>query len=292
MTRKGIILAGGSGTRLYPITKVVSKQLMPVYDKPMIYYALSTLMLSDIRDVLVISTPNDINRFEELLGDGSKFGINIQYEIQKEPNGLPESFLIGKDFINNNLCTLILGDNICYGNALSSILLSASCKKNGASIFAYHVNDPSRYGVVEFSENKRIKTIEEKPKNPKSNFAITGLYYFDDNVHEIAQQIKPSERGELEIIDVIKAYHHVKTLDVEILPRGYTWLDTGTHASLLEASRFVSTIQNRQGLMVGCPEEIAYRKNWINADELLKIAQNYSNNRYGKYLNDLISIIE
>lgn len=290
MTRKGIILAGGSGTRLYPITKVVSKQLMPVYDKPMIYYPLSTLMLSDIRDVLVISTPNDTNRFEELLGDGSRFGISIQYEIQKEPNGLAESFLIGKDFIKDNLSTLILGDNIFYGNALSSILLSASSKKNGASIFAYHVNDPSRYGVVEFSEKKRIKTIEEKPINPKSNFAITGLYYFDDNVHEIAQQIRPSERGELEIIDVIKAYHHEKILDVEILPRGYTWLDTGTHASLLEASRFVSTIQNRQGLMVGCPEEIAYRKNWINADELLKISQNYSNNKYGKYLNDLISI--
>ncbi len=287
--RKGIILAGGSGTRLYPITRSVSKQLLPVYDKPMIYYPLSTLMLAGIRDILIISTPEDTPRFADMLGDGSKWGINLQYAVQPSPDGLAQAFIIGRDFIGNDPSTLILGDNIFHGHDLVQQLGRAATQKEGATVFAYHVHDPERYGVVEFDENFRALSLEEKPLNPRSNYAVTGLYFYDNQVCDIAADIKPSPRGELEITDVNKRYLELAQLDVEIMGRGYAWLDTGTHDSLLEAASFIATLQRRQGLMVACPEEIAYRSKWIDADRVAELARPLSKNGYGKYLQQIIS---
>jgi glucose-1-phosphate thymidylyltransferase len=286
--RKGIILAGGSGTRLYPATQAVSKQLMPVYDKPMVYYPLSTLMLSGIRDVLLISTPSDASRFTELLGDGSQWGMNIRYAVQPAPDGLAQAFLIGRDFIDNDPCALVLGDNIFYGHELPSHLKRANASVDGATVFAYHVHDPERYGVVEFDGGRRVVSIEEKPKAPKSNYALTGLYFYDKHVCDIAADIKPSARGELEITDVIQRYLDQGALNVEIMGRGLAWLDTGTHESLLEAASFIATLQKRQGLQVSCPEEIAYRQGWISAAELEKLASPLSKNGYGDYLLKLL----
>jgi glucose-1-phosphate thymidylyltransferase len=287
LKRKGIILAGGSGTRLYPVTQAVSKQLMPVYDKPMVYYPLSTLMLSGIRDVLVITTPHDAARFSELLGDGRQWGMNIQYAVQPSPDGLAQAFIIGRDFIGNDPCALVLGDNIFYGHELAAHLRRANARVDGATVFAYHVHEPERYGVIEF-DGGRVVSIEEKPKAPKSNYALTGLYFCDKNVSSIAADIKPSARGELEITDVIQSYLDQGTLNVEIMGRGLAWLDTGTHDSLLEAASFIATLQKRQGLQVCCPEEIAFRQGWISDSDLERLALPLSQNSYGDYLLKLL----
>ena len=287
--RRGIILAGGSGTRLYPVTQAVSKQLMPIYDKPMIYYPLSTLMLSGIKDVLIISTPQDTPRFTELLKDGSQWGMNISYAVQPSPDGLAQAFIIGKNFVGNGHSALVLGDNIFYGHDLVKLLNSANDKTSGASVFAYHVMDPERYGVVEFDDAKRAISIEEKPSNPKSNYAVTGLYFYDNQVCDIAASIKPSARGELEITDLNRVYLQNKQLNVEMMGRGFAWLDTGTHDSLIEAASFIATLQKRQGMMVACPEEIAYFQQWIDKSDIQKLAEPLKKNEYGQYLLRLIA---
>ena len=281
---KGIVLAGGSGTRLYPITRGISKQLIPVYDKPMIYYPLSTLMLAGIRDILVISTPEYTPLFEELLGDGSDFGINLSYKVQEKPNGLAEAFILGKEFIGDDSVCLILGDNIYYGSGLSQLLKDATKKEKGATVFGYHVTDPERFGVVEFDKDHRALSIEEKPAEPKSNYAVTGLYFYDNDVVSIAESLEPSARGELEITDINKEYLKRGDLDVKLMGRGYAWLDTGTHDSMLEASSFIATIQKRQNLKVASLEEIAYRQGWISKERLIELAQPMKKNDYGQYL--------
>ncbi|SER64826.1 glucose-1-phosphate thymidylyltransferase [Nitrosomonas sp. Nm51] len=287
--RKGIVLAGGSGTRLYPVTQVTSKQLLPVFDKPMVYYPLSTLMLAGIRDLLVISTPVDISHYERLLGDGHQWGLNINYAVQPVPGGLAEAFLIGESYIGNDYSALVLGDNIFYGHDLHHLLLNAMKRPSGASIFAYHVLAPERYGVVEFDSKGHAINLEEKPRNPKSNYAVTGLYFYDNQVVDFAKSIRPSQRGELEITDVNQLYLEQASLHVEIMGRGYAWLDTGTHESLLKASHFVATIEQRQGLKIACPEEIAYRQGWIDEVQLETLARQLTNNGYGRYLLQMLN---
>ena len=288
MNRKGIILAGGSGTRLYPATLAVSKQLLPVHDKPMIYYPLTTLMLAGIRDILVISTPQDTPRFQQLLADGSQWGLNLQYAIQPSPDGLAQAFIIGRDFLGNGDSALVLGDNIFYGHEFANDLQAASQQASGATVFAYHVNDPERYGVVEFDAQGKAVSLQEKPQAPKSNYAITGLYFYDNQVLDIASHLKPSGRGELEITDVNRVYLERDQLHVQVMGRGHAWLDTGTHESLLDASQFIATIEKRQGLKIACPEEIAYRKGWVNAEQLESLARPMLQNPYGQYLMDVI----
>ena len=286
--RKGIILAGGSGTRLYPVTQTISKQLLPVYDKPMIYYPLSTLMLAGIQDILIISTPDDTPRFESLLGDGSHWGLNISYKVQPSPDGLAQAFILGDTFIGNDLSALVLGDNIFYGHDFNELLGHAMQRDDGATVFAYHVQDPERYGVAEFDKTNKVLSLEEKPQHPKSNYAVTGLYFYDKDVVSMAKSLKPSARGELEITDLNRFYLEKDKLNVAIMGRGYAWLDTGTHDSLLEASQFIATLENRQGLKVSCPEEISYRRGWINASQLEKLAAPLSKNGYGQYLQRVL----
>ena len=288
MKRKGIILAGGSGTRLYPVTNVSSKQLLPVYDKPMIYYPLSTLMLAGIREILVISTPQDLPMFHSLLGDGSQWGLNISFKEQPSPDGLAQAFILGEEFIGDDESTLILGDNIFYGHDIDSLLKSSSNRKTGATVFVYHVSDPQRYGVAEFNDKNQVKSLEEKPEKPKSNYAVTGLYFYDNQVVEYAKNLKPSKRGELEITDLNLKYLEQDKLYVKKMDRGYAWLDTGTHESLLEAGQFIATIENRQGLKVACPEEIAFRNGWINSSDLKVLVKPLLKNQYGRYLLGLI----
>lgn len=288
MKRKGLILAGGSGTRLYPATMAVSKQLLPVFDKPMVYYPLSTLMLAGIQDVLIISTPQDTPRFQQLLGSGEQWGMNLSYAVQAAPDGLAQAFLLGESFIGNDLSALVLGDNIFHGHDFHQLLRSASSRPEGASVFAYHVHDPERYGVVEFDARGKVVSLEEKPEAPKSHYAVTGLYFYDNQVTDFAKSLKPSPRGELEITDLNRLYLEQGTLSVEIMGRGYAWLDTGTHESLLDASHFIATLEARQGLKVACPEEIAFRQRWIDAVQLEKLAQALAKNGYGQYLHRIL----